>query len=222
MKRAAWVVAVLALGLSLLAPQDEARAIAHLALDKPNTNGGKPLMEALRDRHTSREFSDEPLSRKLLSNLLWAAFGVNRPETGKRTAPSAWNQQEIDIYVVQEGGAFLYHASRHSLEPVIAEDIRAMTGVQPFVAEAPVTLVYVADFAKMARTPQEDKVFYSAANTGLIAENVYLFCASEELAVVVRGLIDREPLAKKLELRPEQTITLAQTVGYMKPERTEE
>jgi nitroreductase len=97
---------------------------------------------------------------------------------------------------------------------VVKEDLRGLTGKQPFVAQAPVNLVYVADFAKMGKSTDENKIFYSAADTGFIAQNVYLFCASEGLSAVVRGTVDREPLAKALKLRPDQRIILAHTVGY--------
>jgi nitroreductase len=102
------------------------------------------------------------------------------------------------------------------LNPILSEDIRALTGRQPFVREAPVNLVYVADFSRMGRGTNEEKEFYSAADTGFIAQNVYLFCSSEELATVVRASIDRPALAKVMKLRPDQKITLAQSVGYPK------
>jgi SagB-type dehydrogenase family enzyme len=185
-------------------------------LPKPQMEGGMPLMQALKARQSGREFTPEKLSPQALSNLLWAAFGVNRPDSGKRTAPSASNRLEIDIYVTTADGAYVFDAKSHSLQVVTKEDLRGQTGKQPFVATAPVNLVYVADFAKMGKGTDENKVFYSAADTGFIAQNVYLFCASEGLATVVRGMIDREALTKALKLRPEQRAILAQTVGYTK------
>jgi len=145
---------------------------------------------------------------------LWAASGVNRPDSGKRTAPSAVNWQELDIYVATAEGLYLYDAKSHRLNPILSEDIRALTGRQPFVREAPVNLVYVADFSRMGRGTNEEKEFYPAADTGFIAQNVYLFCSSEGLATVVRASIDRPALAKVMKLRPDQKITLAQSVGY--------
>lgn len=186
-----------------------------IQLPKPQTGGGRPLMQVLSERQTSREFSSEKLPEQVLSNLLWAAFGINRPESGKRTAPSAINMQEIDIYVATADGLFLYEAKTHSLKQILKKDIRAQTGMQPFVKDAPVNLVYVADFSKMSRLKDEDKVLYSAADTGFIAQNVYLFCASEKLATVVRGAIDKPALAKAMGLREDQKVILAQTVGYM-------
>jgi len=183
---------------------------------EPQMDTGRPLMQVLKDRRSSREFSTETLPKQVLSNMLWAAFGVNRPDSGKRTAPSAMNWQEIDIYVATADGLYLYDAKKHALKPVLAEDIRALTGRQPFVQEAPVNLVYVASFSRMGEAKVDDKVFYSAANTGFIGQNVYLYCASEGLATVVRGLVDRQALSKVMRLRPDQRVILAQSVGYPK------
>lgn len=185
-----------------------------IELPKPDMDGGKPLMQVLKERQTIRSFSEKELPLQVMSDLLWAAFGINRPEAGKRTAPSANDRQEIDIYVATAGGVYLYAAKEHALKPVLAEDIRAMTGKQEYVAGAPVNLVYVADNVRGRRSTEEAKLSTPAANTGFIAQNVYLFCASEGLATVVRGSIDKEALATKLGLTEEQTITLAQTVGY--------
>jgi nitroreductase len=187
-----------------------------IQLPKPQMEGGKPLMQALRERSTAREFSTKELPPQVLSNLLWAADGINRPDSGKRTAPSASNRQEIDIYVATAHGLYLYEPKAHQLLPVMSDDIRAATGRQPFVKDVPVNLVYVADFAKMGGGAEQDKVFYSAANTGFIGQNVYLYCASEGLVTVVRGLVDRAALAKVMKLRPEQRVTLAQSIGYPK------
>jgi SagB-type dehydrogenase family enzyme len=187
-----------------------------IPLPPPNMTGGKPLMEALKDRHSSREFSTEKLPMQVMSDLLWAAFGINRPDVGKRTAPSAVNWQEVDIYVATAEGLFLYDAQANALQRILSDDIREKTGSQDFLKEAPVDLVYVADYAKMGDRSEEDKKFYSAADVGFIGQNVYLFCASEGLAAVMRGRVDREELAKTMNLRPEQHIILAQTVGYPK------
>jgi len=151
-----------------------------------------------------------------LSNLLWAAFGVNRADVGKRTAPSARNRQEIDIYVATADGLYLYEPKDHALRPILKEDIREKTGGQPFVKEAPLNLIYVADFSRMGSYSGQQKEFYSACNTGFISQNVYLYCASEGLATVVRGMIDKPALAQVMRLSPDQKIILAQTVGYPK------
>jgi nitroreductase len=187
-----------------------------IILPAPQTDGGRPLMQVLRDRHTTREFSPDKLPPQVLANLLWAAFGINRPDSGKRTAPSAMNWQEIDVYVALAEGLFVYDAKGNKLNPVLAEDVRGSTGTQPFVKDAPVNLVYVADMAKTGNGSAEDRNFYSGADVGFIAQNVYLFCASEGLAVVVRGSVDRTALGKLMKLRPDQKILLSQTVGYPK------
>jgi SagB-type dehydrogenase family enzyme len=208
--RAAFVIFVALPAVSL------AQGLNPVALPAPQTSGGKPLMQALKDRHSTREFSLEKLAPQVLANLLWAAFGINRPDTGKRTAPSAMNWQEIDVYVATAEGLYVYDAKGNKLDPILAEDVRSATGMQPFVKDAPVDLVYVADMAKTGTSSAEDKNLYTAADAGFIAQNVYLFCASEGLAVVVRGGVDRMALAKVMKLRPNQKILLAQTVGYPK------
>jgi len=185
-----------------------------LSLPSPEIDGGRPLMQVLKDRSSSRSFSSEKISAQVLSNLLWAAFGVNRQDTGNRTAPSATNRQEIDIYVATAEGLYLYDAKSQVLKPIMSDDIRAFTGRQDFVKEAPINLIYVADFSRMGDASRDDKELYSAADTGFIGQNVYLYCASEHLATVVRGSIDRQALAKKMKLRPDQKIILAQSVGY--------
>ncbi len=186
-------------------------------LPPPKMTGGKPLMECLKDRQTIRTFDSVPLPPQTLSDLLWAACGINRPESGKRTAPSAGNRQEIDIYVCLPEGCFVYDPKTVVLRQTLKDDLRAQCGMQEFVKTAPVVLVYVADEARMgARTSSEAKAFYAAADTGFISQNVYLFCASEGLATVVLGMVDKQALAKALNLRPEQKVILTQPVGYPK------
>jgi SagB-type dehydrogenase family enzyme len=192
-----------------------AQELQPIRLPQPQTDIGRPLMQALKSRSTAREFSAEPLPAQVLSNLLWAAFGINRPDSGKRTAPSARNWQEIDIYVATAAGLYIYDAKAHQLNPILREDVRAQTGTQAYVKDAPLDLVYVADFAKTGGE-SADRDLYVGADTGFIAQNVYLFCASEGMSVVVRGSVDRAALSKVMHLRPDQKITLAQTVGYPK------
>ena len=187
-----------------------------LELPRPQTDGGKPLMQVLKDRHSTRSFKPDKLPVQVLSNLLWAAFGINRPESGKRTAPSAMNWQEVDIYVALPEGLYVYDAKAHRLVQILAEDVRAATGGQDFVKGAPLNLVYVADLARTKDAGAEEKNFYTTIDVGFIGQNVYLFCASEGLATVVRGTVDRPTLAKLMKLRPEQKIIVAQTVGYPK------
>ncbi|MCX6634176.1 MAG: SagB/ThcOx family dehydrogenase [Acidobacteria bacterium] len=198
-------------GLAACRAQD----LKPIALPKPQTEGGKPLMQVLKERKSSREFSREKLSPEVLSNLLWAALGTNRAD-GKRTTPSAMNRQGIEIYVTLPDGVYLFEAGPHRLSPVVAGDLRARTGTQAFVADAALNLIYVADYAKMGNLKPEDKAAYASAEAGFIGENVYLFCASEGLGTVFRALIDRDALAKALNLRPDQRITYSQSVGYPK------
>jgi len=187
-----------------------------IQLLKPQVDNNRPFMQLLQDRSSSRSFRAEKLPIQVLSNLLWAAFGINRTDAGKRTAPSAMNWQEIDVYVAMAEGLYLYDAKAYELKPVFPDDVRALTGRQEFVKDAPVSLIYVADFSKMGTVTKEEKNLYSAADAGFIGQNVYLYCASEGLATVVRGSIDRQNLAKVMKLRPDQKIILAQTVGYPK------
>ena len=191
-----------------------AAELSAIKLPPPNLNSGKSLMQSLQARKSSRDFSTKKIPVQIISNLLWAACGINRPESGKRTAPSAVNWQEIDIYVAMAEGLYLYNAKEHILKPVLNRDIRALTGKQSFVKEAPVNLIYVADFSKISKADIEEKNLYSAADTGFISQNVYLYCASEGLATVVRGMIDKDALSKSMNLTDNQKIILAQTVGY--------
>jgi SagB-type dehydrogenase family enzyme len=203
------ILFVLLAGSGLLA--QEARP---LQLPVPRTGGGMPLMQALGLRKSTRQFAADTLPVQVLSDLLWAACGVNRPGENKRTAPSARNMQEVHVYVSLEKGLFLYDAPSHSLIPVLSEDIRAATGKQDFVAQAPLNLVYVADVNTDSTVSEADRMFYPATDTGFISQNVYLFCASEGLATVVRGMVDRPALAAKMGLRPDQRIILAQSIGF--------
>ena len=198
----------------IMAASTVAGELQAVRLPPPQTEGGKPLMQALKERHSTREFSVKALPRQVLSNLLWAATGVNRPASGQRTAPSARDWREIDVYVATAEGMYRYDAATQALTPVVARDLRAAAGIQDFVASAPVNLIYVADFDRMEGAAAEQKEFYAATDAGFIAQNVYLYCASENLATVVRGSVDRDALAKAMGLASQQRIILAQTVGY--------
>ncbi len=205
-------VLFLFLGFAVSYAQD----LKPIKLLSPEKGIGKPLMEALNLRSSNRNFDTKLLPMQELSNLLWAAFGINRPESGKRTAPSAMNWQEVDIYVTMAEGAFIYDAVEHQLNPVSKEDLRGLTGVQAFVKTAPINLVYVSDMKKVSRAGADDAAIWTGADCGFIAQNVYLYCASQGLAVVVRGMVDKTKLAQALHLRPEQKIMLCQTIGYAK------
>jgi nitroreductase len=185
-------------------------------LPGPQKTGGMPLMDALAKRSTARAFDSKELSAQQLSSLLWAAFGINRPD-GKRTAPSAMNFQETDIYVLLKPGAYVYSATSNRLDLVVAGDIRALGGTQSFVKDAPVTLVFVADFARMGQGSDDNKKNTANIDVGYISQNAYLYCASEGLVTGARGSVDRATLGPRLKLRPDQRIILAQSVGYPKP-----
>lgn len=193
-----------------------AQELKAIQLVKPQMDSGRLLMHVLKDRKSSREFSNRKLPIRVLSNLLWSACGVNRPDSGKRTAPSAKNWQEVDVYVATEKGLYLYDEDKHRLNPVLAQDIRTLTGSQSYVKDAPINLIYVADYGRMENAANDVKDLYSAVDTGFISQNVYLYCASEGLATVSRGTMDRTALSHAMKLRPEQRIILAQSVGYPK------
>jgi len=187
------------------------------ALPPPQLNRGKPLMQVLKERKSTREFAPRDLSGADLSNLLWAGFGINRPKTGGHTAPSAMNMQEISLYVCMARGVFVYDAKANVLKRISTKDVRKITGTQNYVGTAPVNVVLVADYARMGKVPQRTaQTILATADAAYISANMYLYCASEGLATVVRASIDKPVLAKELGLMSTQDIILAQTVGYFK------
>lgn len=202
---AAWFLVALPLFAAELPP---------IVLPPPQTDGGRPLMQVLQDRKTTREISTNALPLQTLANLLWAGFGTNRMD-GSRTAPSAMNSQEIDIYVALADGTYLYEARGHRLQPVISEDVRARTGGQDYIKTAPVALLFVADLSRLVKAKPEERERYAGIDTGYISQNIYLYCASEGLASVVHEL-DRGQLPTLLKLKPDQRLILAQSVGYPK------
>lgn len=204
------LIALLLVPVGLISGQE----LKPVALPTPQTSGGKPLMQVLKERKSVRDFGPELLSRQTLSNLLWAAWGINR-EDGRRTAPSASNRQEIDVYAIMADGAYIYDAKANALKPLVQADMRKYAGTQAYVADAPLNLVYVADTAKLGGD-DAPRMATANADTGFISQNVYLFCASEGLGTVVRASVNRADLGKALSLRAEQRITLAQSVGYAK------
>ena len=187
----------------------------NIELPAPQKTGGMPLMEALGKRSTARSFDSKELSPQQLSSLLWASFGINRPD-GKRTAPSANNKQATDIYVLLKQGAFVYDAKLNQLTATAAEDLRKLGGTQSFATNAPVTLIFVADLSKMGGSSAEAKLNTANINVGYVSQNTYLFCASEGLVTGARASVDRAGLGARLKLRPDQSIILAQSVGYPK------
>jgi len=194
-----------------------------IQLLKPQPGSGSPLMQLLWKRKSTKEFSPKPLPVEVLSNVLWAGFGINRPD-GRRTAPSSGNVQDIDIYVILADGLYLYDPKVSQLKLILTEDLRGLVGTQAYVKEAPVNLIYVSDYAKFRIADQIKTLYgsisitdlFAGIDAGLISENVYLYCASEGLATVVRAFIDIPALSKAMKLRPDQKIILSQAVGYPK------
>ena len=186
-----------------------------IQLPPARTEGGKPLTEALRLRRSTREYSARPLEPQVLSDLLWSAYGINRP-TGDRTAPYWRHIMVIDVFAVMESGAWLYDPKAHSLVLQVKDDLRARTGMQDFVGTAPLNLVYVAHGSRMEGVSAEEQRLFASADACFIGQNVYLFCASEGLATVFRGAVDQKALAKAMRLEPDEFATFAQTVGYPK------
>ncbi len=204
------------LGLVLLAAGAlSPRGQESRSLPPPQTSGGKPVMQALQERRSIREFKPEPLADQQMSDLLWAAFGMNRPEIDHRTAPSAQNTQDIDIYVAMGGGWYRYEAKPHRLVRMGSADLRPLTSGQAFAKVAPVQLIYVSDYGRMPKVKPELRDLYAGVDTGCIVQNVYLYCASAGLATVVHEL-DRPPLAQAMNLRADQHIVVAQAVGWPK------
>jgi nitroreductase len=190
-----------------------AAAATPIDLPKP-VPSARPLGDALRDRHSTREFADRPLPLPMLSGLLWSAFGINRPLSGDRTAPSWRHGIEAEIYLAMKDGVWRYEPDGHRLLPHLTEDIRAETGTQDFVGTAPLNLVHVANGARMGNASAEDKRLYAFTDAGFIGQNVYLFCAAEGLATVFRGSVDRDRLGRTLRLDAGHFVTFAQTVGF--------
>ncbi len=185
-----------------------------IPLPEADKTGGMPLMQVLAERHSSREYTDKALSEQQLSNMLWAAWGINR-ENGKHTAPSSRNKQEMEVYMSTDDGLFLYLPEKHALKKIHDKDIRAKTGGQAFVDDAPVNLIFVADYRKAGNNvTADDYRCTSGTNAGFMSQNVYLYCASEGLATVVRGWFDRDELHTAMELENFRDVILCQTVGY--------
>jgi SagB-type dehydrogenase family enzyme len=208
----------LALGMIGRHPEPAQGDVADtIVLPPVNTTGGLPLMQALALRQSQREFAPEALPLQMLSGLLWAAAGLNRPGLGGRTAPSAMNAQEVDLYVAMPTGLYRYAALGHALHLMRANDVRRVTGYQDFVDTAPLDLILVADYSRMKLVPVAQRMTYASVCAGAMAQNAYLYCASEGLATVIRAWVDRDALARAMGLGNDQHVLLAQTVGRKAP-----
>jgi SagB-type dehydrogenase family enzyme len=211
--------ALLLLAVLLLLPGRAviSQPLKSIKLAEPSLKADKPFMQTIKERKSSREFSAKELSLQDLSNVLWCADGVNRPGNGHRTAPSAMNKQDVDVYAVLKEGVFLYDAARNELVPVAQGDFRKDAGVQEWVGAAPLNLIYVSDLAKLDFAKErEAQVMTAAIDAGHCSQNVYLYCAAAGLSVVVRTSVDKKKLADILKLRPQQIVLMGQTVGYPK------
>jgi len=216
MKRIIGFLVLLSIAGLLVLPVNLAQAedLTTIKLNAPETDEGTTVLQALKERKSVRKFADSPLSLQELSNLVWAADGISRPD-GRRTAPSSSNVQEFDIYVIREDGVYVYNPQNQELDPVAQGDFRKSAGVQDYVATAPINLIYVANFNKFKATADDNaKLLIASTDVGFIAENVALFSTSVGLASVPRANINKEELAQVLKLLPEQRIILGQTVGY--------
>jgi SagB-type dehydrogenase family enzyme len=185
-----------------------------IKLNEPGKSRGSAVMKALSDRHSDRQFDVKAVSLQDLSDLLWAANGVNRPD-GKRTAPSAMNRQEIDVYVIREDGAYLYDAAGHTLKPVAKGDYRpAVASGQDFAAAAPLSLVLVANLEKLGKPAEEHTRLIAAMDAGIVCQNINIFCSAAGLSTVPRATMDKSELKKALQLSDTQLLMLNNPVGY--------
>lgn len=172
-----------------------------------------PLLEAFKLRATHRDIREEEIPMELVSSLLWSAYGINRPEEGKRVVPSAINAQEYDIYLFTREGIYLYNAEKNNLEMKVKGDYREKISQQKFFAIAPISIVMVANYDRMKKFKQtEDRDFYAAVDAGYISQNIYLFCASADLSTVACGGINRDEIHKMLDITNGRAM-LAHPVG---------
>lgn len=183
-----------------------------IKLPPPDKAGGKPLMQCLTERKSERKFDSKPLPPQILSDLLYAADGISRPD-GRKTVPTARNLQSQEVYAAMADGLYLYHPKTHSLDLVKAGDIREKCGMQAIHKTAPIVLIYIGDVSKIGKNAAE-KVFYAANHAGYASQNVYLYCTSAGLATVVCGLVNKPELEKAMELPGTKRIQLTQPVAY--------
>ena len=205
-----------AAGVAMTPGLSSAQGLSPIDLAPPRADFGRSLAQALKARRSEREFDPRALPPLVLSELLWSAYGVNRPATKDRTAPSWRHARETEIFAVMADGTWRYDPIAHRLAPHLAGDIREQTGMQDFVGTAPLNLVFVSDAAHMSGVSRMEQQRFAAADIGFIGQNVYLYCASEGLSCVFRASLDQERLARTLKLAETQFTGFAQTVGYPK------
>ena len=220
MKRILILTVIMASAISLTVPTSaqkakngKAKKETIIKLNAPDMENSVTLMAALQNRQTNRSFSSQELGWQQLADLLWAANGVNRPAGGKRTAPSARNAQEIDIYAFTSAGVFFYDAPNHQLKRIADNDCRAGLYDRGNFGKAPLILVYVGNFDKMQGFDEQARNFYSATDVGFVSQNVYLYCATQGLSTVVCGSFNHDHAGKVLNIKNGKLL-LAQPVGY--------
>ena len=204
MKKFTAAACLLFLGTSIIAGE--------IALPKPNLKSGKPFMQCVAERRTERKFSTRPLSQQTIAEILFVADGVTRKD-GRKTVPTARNKQNQSVYAVTADGIYLYNSKKHSLIPVMKGDFRKNCGPQPFHKKAPLILLFVADLSAVGNTPV-DQAIYAGNHSGSASQNVYLYAASENLATVVCGMLDRAALKKMLNLKKDQMVVFSQPIAY--------
>ena len=186
-----------------------------IMLNSPDKTRGLPVMQALAKRASATVFTGEKLKLQDLSDLLWAANGINRPELKKRTAPSAMNAQDIDIYVFMAEGVYLYNAASNLLDPVVAGDQRLLVaGRQAEVANASVFLVMVSDISRFPGSDEAMKLSLAAMDAGLVSQNISLFCAGTGLSTRPRATMDNVKIKEILKLKDSQHLMLNNPVSY--------
>ena len=192
-----------------------AQEIKTIELSPPDTSRGLSVMKALKARASATEFDGEPLRDQDVSDLLWAANGINRPDNGKRTAPSALNAQDIDIYVCREDGMYLYDAKKHALDPIVGGDHRSLiAGRQAFAAKAPVICLMVSDISRFSFGNDSLKLVWAAMDAGIVSQNIAVFCAAVGLKTRPRAIMDLEKLREILKLGKTQYLMLNNPVSY--------
>lgn len=202
---------------SILAGSLFAQEFKTIILNPPDLKRGLPVMEALSLRASASEFNGKKLSLQDLSDLLWAANGVNRKETGKRTAPSAMNSQDIDVYVINEEGAYLYDAVGNVLNPVADGDQRGLVaGSQEKFAKAAVILLMVSDISRFKSGDEPSKLSWAAMDAGIVSQNIAIFCAGTGMITRPRATMDFEKLRNVLHLKDSQHLMLNNPVSYNK------
>lgn len=194
----------------------QAQELKVLKLNAPNKTTGEAVMKVFNERKSIREYASKELNPQDLSDLLWAANGINRPD-GKRTAPTAKNVQDVDVYVIMKEGAYLYDAKDHALQPIAAGDHRAaVAGPQDFVKDAPISLVIVTELARLGNASNEQTKLMGAVDVGIVCQNINLACSALGLATVPRATMDQQALRKVLKLTDTQLMLINNPVGYPK------